>query len=117
MAASGRRKRPHVGVWVGLAGLALTVVPGLLYFALREPPLPELAPVEVSWEPAVPVQGHLFLIHVTAPAVDGMVSAAGEAGGEELHFQPGGSVSAVLSPPLQTRRPPQTTKHPPPPCW
>ncbi|MYH49530.1 MAG: M23 family metallopeptidase [Gammaproteobacteria bacterium] len=99
MAVSGRRKRPHVGVWVGLAGLALTVVPGLLYFALREPPLPELAPVEVSWEPAVPVQGHLFLIHVTAPAVDGMVSAAGEAGGEELHFQPGGSVSPVLSPP------------------
>lgn len=95
MAASGLRKGPHVGVWIGLTGLALTAVPGLLFLILREPPLPELAPVEVSWEPVLPVQGHLFLIRVTAPAVDGMVSAAGEAGGEELHFQPGATESAT----------------------
>ncbi len=95
MAASGRRKRQHAGVWVGLAGLALTAVAGLLFLSFREPPLPELAPVEVSWEPAPPVQGHLFLIRVTAPAVDGMVSAAGEAGGEELHFQPRATDSAT----------------------
>ncbi|MYC99482.1 MAG: M23 family metallopeptidase [Gammaproteobacteria bacterium] len=95
MAASGRRKRQHAGVWIGLAGLALTAVAGLLFFSFREPPLPELAPVEVSWEPALPIQGHLFLIRVTAPTVDGMVSAAGEAGGEELHFQPRATDSAT----------------------
>lgn len=95
MAASGRRKRPHAGVWIGLAGLALTAVAGLLFFSFREPPLPELAPVEMSWEPALPIQGHLFLIRVTAPVVDGMVSVAGEAGGEELHFQPHATDSAT----------------------
>ena len=95
MAASSRNTRQHRGVWIGLAGLLLTVVLGLAFLALREPPLPELAPVEVSWEPAPPVQGHLFLIRVTAPAVDGMVSAAGEAGGEELHFQPRATDSAT----------------------
>ena len=95
MAASSRNTRQHRGVWVGLAGLLLTVVLGLAFLALREPPLPELAPVEVGWEPARPVQGHLFRIHVAAPEVDGMVSAAGEAGGEELHFQPRVTVSAT----------------------
>lgn len=95
MAASGLKKRSHVGVWIGLAGLTLTAVLGLLFLIFREPPLPELAPVEVSWEPALPVQGHLFLIRVTAPTVDGMVSAAGEAGGEELHFQPRATDSAT----------------------
>lgn len=92
MAAPNRRKRTHRGVWAGLAGLLLTGVLGLLFLSFREPPLPELAPVEVSWEPVVPVQGHLFLIRVAAPVVDGMVSATGEAGGEELHFQPAGPV-------------------------
>ena len=98
MAASRRKKRPHAGVWTGLAGLLLTVVLGLLFFSFREPPLPELSPIEVSWEPVLPVQGHLFLIRVAAPAVDGMVSASGEAGGEELHFQPAGSVSDTPGP-------------------
>ena len=95
MAASSRNTRQHRGVWVGLAGLLLTVVLGLAFLALRERPLPELAPVEVSWEPALPIQGHLFLIRVTAPAVDSMLSAVGEAGGEELHFQPGATESAT----------------------
>ena len=95
MAASSRNTRQHRGVWVGLAGLLLTVVLGLAFLALREPPLPELSPVEVGWEPALPVQGHLFLIHVAAPEVDGMMSAAGEAGGEELHFQPRATDSAT----------------------
>ena len=98
MAASSGKRRPHRGVWVGLAGLLLTVVLGLAFLILREAPLPELAPVEVGWEPALPVQGHLFLIRVTAPGVDGMVSAAGEAGGEELHFQQDGSVSTPPAP-------------------
>ena len=95
MGAPTRSRRPHGGVWIGLAGLLVTAVPGLLFLIFREPPLPELAPVEVSWEPAAPVQGHLFLVRVTAPGVDGMVSATGEAGGEELHFQPAGAVSAT----------------------
>lgn len=95
MAASSGGRRPHRGVWVGLAGLLLTVVLGLAFLTFWEAPLPELAPVEASWEPALPVQGHLFRIRVAAPVVDGMVSAAGEAGGEELHFQPDGSVSAA----------------------
>ena len=99
MAAPNRRKRPHGGVWTGLAGLLLTVVLGLLFLSFREPPLPALAPIEVSWEPVPPVQGHLFLIRVAAPTADGMVSATGEAGGEELHFQPAGSASATPAPP------------------
>lgn len=98
MAASSAKRRPHGGVWAGLAGLLLTVVSGLLFLSFREPPLPELAPIEVSWEPALPVQGHLFVLRVAAPVVDGMVSAVGEAGGEELHFQPAGSVSAAPRP-------------------
>ncbi len=95
MAAPNRRRRPHGGVWIGLAGLALTGVAGLLFLSFREPPLPELAPIEVGWEPALPVQGHLFLIRVAAPGVDGLVSATGEAGGEELHFQSAGPVPAT----------------------
>ena len=98
MAAPNRRKRTHRGVWAGLAGLLLTGVLGLLFLSFREAPLPELAPIEVSWEPALPVQGHLFLIRVAAPVVDGMVSATGEAGGEELHFQPAGPVAEGPAP-------------------
>lgn len=111
MAASGRRRRPHAGVWTGLAGLLLTLVLGLAFLTLWEPPLPELAPVEVSWEPALPVQGHLFRIRVAAPVVDGMVSAAGEAGGEELHFQPAASVSTSGG---STPLPPPATGEPAP---
>ena len=93
-----RKKRPHGGVWTGLGGLLVTAVLGGLFLAFREPPLPEVAPLEASWEPAEPVQGHLFLIRVVAPAADGMVSATGEAGGEELHFQPADSALASLAP-------------------
>ena len=98
MAAPNTRKRTHRGVWAGLAGLLLTGVLGLLFLSFREPPLPELAPIEVSWEPALPAQGHLFVLRVAAPVVDGMVSAAGEAGGEELHFQPAGLVPESPAP-------------------
>ncbi len=99
MAEPTRKKKRHGGVWTGLAGLLVTAVlgVGILSFS-REPPLPELAPVEVSWEPAFPVQGHLFLIRVDAPVADGMVSATGEAGGEELHFQPADSTLTSLAP-------------------
>ena len=99
MGASSGRKRPHAGVWVGVTGLLLTAALGLLFFSFWEPPLPELAPVEVSWEPALPVQGHLFRIRVAAPAVDGLLSAVGEAGGEELHFELVATVPESLPPP------------------
>ena len=98
MGASSGKRRRHAGVWVGVAGLLLTVVLGLLFFSFWEPPLPELAPVEVSWEPALPVQGHLFRIRVAAPAVDGLLSATGEAGGEELHFELVATVPENLPP-------------------
>ena len=99
MAAASRRRKPHGGVWIGLAGLLLTAgLAALILSFFREPPLPELAPVEVSWEPVSPVQGHLFRIRVAAPSADGMVSAAGEAGGEELHFEPADSALASLAP-------------------
>ena len=95
MTGSGRRKRRHGGVWTGLAGLFLTGALGLAFLVLWERPPPELAPVEVSWEPEPPVQGHLFRIRVAAPVVDGMVSVAGEAGGEELHFHPADAESSA----------------------
>ena len=99
MAEPTRRRKPHGGVWTGLAGLLLTAVLGVVILSFsREPPLPGLAPIEVSWEPVPPVQGHLFVIRVAAPVADGMVSAAGEAGGEELHFQPADSALVSLAP-------------------
>ncbi len=100
MAEPTPRRKPHGGVWTGLAGLLLTAVLAVVFLSFWwEPPLPELAPVEVSWEQVPPVQGHLFVVRVAAPVADGMVSAAGEAGGEELHFQPTGTVVATLAPP------------------
>ncbi len=98
LTASSRRKRPHGGAWTGLAGLLATAALGSLFLSFREPPPPELAPIRVSWEPTPPVQGRLFLIRVAAPTADGMVSATGEAGGEELHFQPTDSALASLAP-------------------
>ena len=99
MAGKIGSRKPHGGVWTGLAGLLVTAVLAALILSFSwEPPLPELAPMQVGWEPAQPVQGHLFLIRVTAPSADGMVSATGEAGGEELHFQPADSVLESLAP-------------------
>lgn len=98
MTASRPKRKPHARVWAGLAGLLLTVVLGLLFLSFREPPPPELAPIEVSWKPAPPVQGHLFRIRVAAPVLDGMVSATGEAGGEQLHFEAVGTVPATPGP-------------------
>ena len=99
MAEPTRRRKPHGGVWTGLAGLLVTAVLAVVFLSFwREAPLPELAPVEVSWEPAAPVQGHLFVIRVAAPVADSMVSAEGEAGGEELHFQPASTVVSTLAP-------------------
>ena len=75
-----------------VAPFAVAVVFTFAVIALaRERPPPELPPLEVAWAPAEPVQGHLFLIRVAIPPGAGMVSAEGEAGGEELHFVPAAS--------------------------
>ena len=63
----------------------------------REVPPPPLPPPEVAWAPAEPVQGHLFLIRVAVPPGLGMVSAEGEAGGEELHFVRVASAEALVA--------------------
>ncbi len=41
----------------------------------------------ITWSPQRPVQGHLFVIRVVAPAGSRIANATGEAGGEELHFE------------------------------
>ncbi len=72
---------------ITLAALATLVIAAAAAFALLyEPPPPPLPPLEVTWTPAEPTQGHLFLIRVAAPPDSGAVSATGEAGGETLHF-------------------------------
>ncbi|MDE2753672.1 MAG: M23 family metallopeptidase [Gemmatimonadota bacterium] len=72
---------------IALTALAALVIAAAAAFALLyEPPPPPLPPLEVTWTPAEPAQGHLFLIRVAAPPDSGAVSATGEAGGETLHF-------------------------------
>ena len=63
-----------------------------------EPPPPPLPPLEVTWTPAEPTQGHLFMIRVAAPPDSGAVSATGEAGGESLHFHAAGSALESFAP-------------------
>ena len=83
---------PQPGSWrrtarITLAALATLVIAAAAAFALLyDPPPPPLPPLEVTWTPAEPTQGHLFLIRVAAPPDSGAVSATGEAGGETLHF-------------------------------
>ena len=73
----------------GVAPFAIAVTIAVAVLALaRERPPPELPSLQVGWVPAEPVQGHLFLIRVSVPPGAGMVSAEGEAGGEELYFVP-----------------------------
>ncbi|MYC91773.1 MAG: M23 family metallopeptidase [Gemmatimonadetes bacterium] len=72
---------------ITLTALATLVIAAAATFALLyEPPPPPLPPLEITWTPAEPTQGHLFLIRVAAPPDSGAVSATGEAGGETLHF-------------------------------
>ncbi len=66
--------------------VAFAIALGIIGLSQRERPPPPLPPLEVAWAPAEPIQGHLFLIRVAVPPGAGMVSAEGEAGGEELHF-------------------------------
>ncbi len=59
-------------------------------------PIP-LPPLDVAWAPAVPVQGHLFVIGIAAPSGSGVISAGGEVGGEALHFRRVGPVLESLA--------------------
>ena len=70
--------RPVLGALAAAAALALACEPS---------PPPPLPPLEVSWAPVEPVQGHLFIIRATFPPGSGIASAAGSAGGETLRFR------------------------------
>lgn len=94
-AQSNRRRTARIT----LAALAALVIVAAAAFALiYEPPPPPLPPLEVTWTPAEPTQGHLFLIRVAAPPDSGAVSATGEAGGEILHFHAGDSTLESFAP-------------------
>ena len=72
---------------IALTTLAAIAIATAAAFALTyEPPPPPLPPLEVTWTPAEPTQGHLFLIRVAAPPDSGAIAATGEAGGETLRF-------------------------------
>ena len=71
---------------------ALATAAGLgLGLGCEPPPRPPLPPLDVSWAPAAPVQGHLFVIRAvfppgSLPPGSRVVSATGSAGGETLRF-------------------------------
>ncbi len=76
------RRRARGGPFtLATVGLAVTT----FILACERPPAP-LPPLDVEWLPAQPAQGHLFLVRVAVPPEVGMVSAWGEAAGEELYF-------------------------------
>ena len=77
---------------------ALILVAATAFALAYEPPPPPLPPLEVTWTPAEPTQGHLFMIRVAAPPDSGAVSATGEAGGESLHFHATESALESLAP-------------------
>lgn len=94
-AQSNRRRTARIT----LAALAALVIVAAAAFALiYEPPPPPLPPLEVTWTPTEPTQGHLFLIRVAAPPDSGAVSATGEAGGEILHFHAADSTLESFAP-------------------
>ncbi|WP_419941228.1 M23 family metallopeptidase [Candidatus Palauibacter sp.] len=70
--------RPVLGALAAAAALALACEPS---------PPPPLPPLEVSWAPAEPVQGHIFIIRATFPPGSGIAAATGSAGAETLHFR------------------------------
>ena len=69
--------RPVFGAFAAMVALGIACEP---------PPPPPLPPLEVSWAPVEPVQGHLFVIRALLPPGSGIASATGSAGGETLHF-------------------------------
>ena len=131
---ASRTRRPPA-MPIALIGFAVVAAAVFAFFALLPepppPPPPPLPPLEIGWEPAVPSEGHLFLVRVggeggsdraggtvrpadstdddadrrpaagTPPA---MTSISGEAGTETLHFHPmGGSPASVAAVPVGAR--------------
>ena len=97
-------RHPRRTARITLAALATVVIAAAATFALTyEPPPPPLPPLDITWTPAEPTQGHLFLIRVAAPPDSGAVSATGEAGGETLHFHATDSTLESFAPvPINT---------------
>ena len=96
--AAARAKRRHPARTV-LAVAAAVILAAATAFALTyDLPPPPLPPLDVTWTPAEPTQGHLFLIRVAAPPDSGAVSATGEAGGETLHFHAADSALESFAP-------------------
>ena len=82
--------RPTVRAPTAGVALAVAVVLGF-GLACEPPPPPPLPPLDVSWAPDEPMQGHLFVIRAvfpagSLPAGSRVVSATGSAGGETLRF-------------------------------
>ena len=97
--ADRHRRSSHSTTRIVLAALATVIIAAAAAVALLyEPPPPPLPPLDVTWTPAEPTQGHLFLIRIGAPPDSGAVSATGEAGGETLHFHATDSTLESLAP-------------------
>ncbi len=91
--------RPRRTTRITLTTLAAIAIATAAAFALTyEPPPPPLPPLEITWTPAEPTQGHLFLIRVAAPPDSGAISATGEAGGETLRFHAANSTLESFAP-------------------
>ena len=96
---AARPRPPHRPARAALPVMAALILAAAAAFALSyEPPPPPLPPLEVTWTPAEPTQGHLFMIRIAAPPDSGAVSATGEAGGESLHFDAAESALESLAP-------------------
>lgn len=74
------------GAWIVPFTLVATAAAVTAFTLVRNRPPPALPPLVVEWVPAVPIQGHLFLVRVVDAPGSGLVSATGEAGGEVLRF-------------------------------
>lgn len=88
------RRTPLAIATVVAAAILAAATVALTY----DPPPPPLPPLEVTWTPAEPTQGHLFLIRIAAPPDSGAVAATGAAGGETLHFHATDSTLESLAP-------------------
>lgn len=97
--AAARAKPRRHPARTALAVAAAVILAAAAAFALiYDPPPPPLPPLKVTWTPAEPTQGHLFLIRVAAAPDSGAVSATGEAGGETLHFHAAESALESFAP-------------------
>ncbi len=97
-AAARAKPRRHPARTALAVAAAVILVAAAAFALIYDPPPPPLPPLEVTWTPTEPTQGHLFLIRVAAPPDSGAVSATGEAGGETLHFHAAESALESFAP-------------------